>query len=119
MDSEYRTLKPEERGLIEKLLEEDFPGRNELRKQLDSVTARQLDDDGNLTLRVAGGPPAPVRWRVPTEGWCNDTDGMEIQVLLHVVDGMMKELEIYKLDGSKVLRSPKPEDMGLFQPGPI
>lgn len=119
MDSEHRPLRPEEKKLIEKLLEKDFPGRDELRRQLDSVTAKRLDDDGSLTLAVTAGPPAPGRWRVPTEGWCNDIDGMEIQVLLHVKDGMMIMLEIFKLDGSKVSRPPNPEEMGLFQPGPI
>ena len=38
MDSSFRPLTTYEREVLEKLLEPEFPGRDELRQQLNSVT---------------------------------------------------------------------------------
>ena len=75
MDSEFRQLNDRERGLIEKLLETEFPGRDELRVQLNSVTGKQIENDGTLHLRSASGPPAPTKYAVAMEGVCTDADG--------------------------------------------
>jgi hypothetical protein len=119
LESEFRPPTAYERRLFEKLLEDDFPGGDELRQQLESVTVRRRDEDGNLELAVVSGPAAPVRNRVPTEGMYRDADGLMVFVLLHVVGGKMKELEVFKENGSKVLRPPAPEALDLFHPGPL
>jgi len=93
MDNSLRPLKLHERELLERLLEPEFPGRDELRCQMGTVMARQIFEDGTLELRCSACQPAPVKCRVPTEGECRDVDGGVIQVLLHVVDGVMHELE--------------------------
>jgi hypothetical protein len=120
MNSEFRPLKTQEREIFEKLLEPDFPGRDELRRQLDLVTAQQVHDDGTLALRCGSCQPAPVRCQVPTEGECSDSDGGEIHVLLHVVNGFMNELEIFKneVPGGKteILKPPAARDLVLFTP---
>jgi hypothetical protein len=117
MDSTFRPLKTHERELMEKLLEPHFPGRDELRRQLDFVTAEQIFEDGTLALQCGPCLPAPVKCRVPTEGEC--ADGGVIQVLLHVVDGVMNELEILKVGptkDSKIINPPAPSDLVLFTP---
>jgi hypothetical protein len=43
---------------------------------------------------------------VPVEGSGSDTDGVPIHLLVHVVDGLAVELEIYKADGSPILSMP-------------
>jgi hypothetical protein len=116
MDSDFRPLKPDERALLEKLLGCEFPGRDELRRQLDSVVAQKVYRDGTLALRVSSAEPAPVKGRVPTEGSCPDADGVMIHVLLHVVNGMMNELEIFKEDGSNVVRPPAADALVLLPP---
>jgi Domain of unknown function (DUF6984) len=115
-DSDFRPLEAAERALIEKLLDCEFPGRDELRRQLDSVAAQKVYADGTLALRVLSGQPAAVKGRVPTEGSCPDTDGVMIHVLLHVVNGMMEELEIFKEDGSNVARPPMAGALVLVPP---
>ena len=101
MEQAFRPLLKHERELIEKLLEPEFAGRDQLRAQLQTVTGRQLLDDGTfLELRSDSSVRAPVRDRVPTEGTCQDTDGRTIDVFLHVVDGFMHQLEILKYGGS-------------------
>jgi hypothetical protein len=116
MDSTFRPLKTHERELLEKLLEPEFPGRDELRHQLNSVIAKQVFEDGTLDLQCDPGSAAPVKSRVPTEGKCADADGVEIHVLLHVVDGAMNELEIFKDDGSSILNPPNARALVLFTP---
>ncbi len=112
MEQAFRPLDSRERDLIQKLLEPDFPGRDELRAQLPGLTARQILDDGTIELRCDTDVRASVRQRVPTEGSCKDTDGGTIDVLLHVVDGLMYELEILK-HGGPILRQPTASELIL------
>jgi len=119
MDNSLRPLKLHERELLERLLEPEFPGRDELRCQMGTVMARQIFEDGTLELRCSACQPAPVKCRVPTEGECRDVDGGVIQVLLHVVDGVMHELEILKVgptEDARIISLPEPRDLVLFTP---
>jgi hypothetical protein len=113
-EPEIRALAPTEREVISVLLSEDFPGRDELVGQLDHVSGRIIDDDGSLELRVtADAPRAPVTARVATEGHMADSDGMMVHVLLHVVDGFMSELEIYRDDSTPPRRRLDPNAIHL------
>ena len=110
----YRALDKRELQLLEHLLRHEFPGRDELREQLGFVLCRTIDEDGGLSLKCSANIQARVLCRVPTEGKCTDLDGIHIHVLLHVVDGFMNELEIYKEDSSRVKQSPVAEDLVAF-----
>jgi hypothetical protein len=116
MDTSYRALTSYEHALLERLLSVEFPGRDQLRNQLKVVTARSTDVGGMLSLQVDPSLAANVKGRVPTEGQCADVDGIMIHVLLHVVDGTMRELETYKDDGSAVRKPPSPDALTLFTP---
>jgi hypothetical protein len=112
MDPEFRPLDNRERGLLEKLLEVDFPGRDELRVQMGSLTGKQIEKDGTLRLRCASGPPAPTKYAPAMEGVCTDADGAMIAVMLHVnKDGFMSMLEILKYDGSSIINPPSARDL--------
>jgi hypothetical protein len=71
-------------GLLEKLLDHDFQGRDALRLQLSSVTGRQTDERGSLGLRTDENLEADIEIGSPTEGTCEDIDGGVIAVMLHV-----------------------------------
>ncbi len=116
MDSSFRPLTSHERALLEKLLEPNFPGREELRRQMSSVVVGQVLEDGTLALSCDPEPRAPVKCSIPAEGWCPDTDGVMIHVLLYTVDGLMRLLEVYKADGSEIQKPPTPRDLVLFTP---
>jgi hypothetical protein len=119
MDATFRPLATHERELLERLLEPEFPGRDELRGQLDFVAAKEILEDGTLALECGPCQRAPVKRRVPTEGECTGVDGGRIFVLLHAVDGVMKELEIFKVgpaEDSKILHPPAARDLALFTP---
>ena len=71
--------------------------------------------EGSLGFEhVKGHPQATVLKRIPVEASGKDQDGVQIHVLLHVLDGAAKELEIYKDDGSPILRMPNPREMQLL-----
>lgn len=105
MDSSFRQLEPNERRLLEKLLDHEFPGRDALKLQLSSATGKRIDENGSLELHYDGDNLAEMLKGCPTEGTCTDIDGGVIAVLLHVKNGRMHLLDIFKEDESKILKS--------------
>lgn len=90
---------PEEVRVVAQLLSAPFPGQAELRHQATTLRVREIDRCGCLELRVARGRPAPVVRRIPVEAETTDADGAVVHVLLHVVDGYLDELEVFREDG--------------------
>ncbi len=113
----FRELTDYERRVIDKLLEGDFPGRAALSEQITNSLVRELDADGCLEFDVRTDVKAIVKDRIPTEGEYDDIDSITVHILLHVVDGKVNELEIYKDDGSQVIQMPAPTTLRLFRPG--
>lgn len=113
-ESSLRSLTAEEQAVLNRLLEADFPGKKALSEQLAVAKVRQIDENGSLRFVIPRGPKAEVKGRVPVEAEALDTDGLPIYVLLHVVNGVLWELEIYKADSSRVLSPPSPEKLDLL-----
>ncbi len=106
----------DERSIMERLLEGDFPGRDELHEQIDNCLVEPIDHNGSLKFLAETEVRAPVKSRIPTEGETEDEDGVTIHVLLHVVEGQVHELEVYKDDSSKLLKRLNPTRLRLFRP---
>jgi hypothetical protein len=70
-----RELTELERGDLARLLTVDFPGREAVARQLESVLARRIDEEGRVALVTQSSEPAKVTKRVPVEGESSDTDG--------------------------------------------
>jgi hypothetical protein len=117
MASVTRHMSALEAAVFDRLLAVEFPGSNEIREQLRFLRVRELDADGSLELRSTEGPNAVVRHRVPVEAHMLDRDGTPIHVLLHVVDGRARELEVYKADGSRILDPIDPNRLQVTQFG--
>jgi hypothetical protein len=96
-----RALTPHERAVLNLLLSELFPGRDELRQQAEDVKVRGRRacgcDTVDLWVEEKSTQPAPVLNRVPCEA--TSAAGPATDVLLHVVDGWLSELEVYRHDG--------------------
>lgn len=117
-NASYRPLTDWERRVILRLLmERPFAGREELLIQLDGVVAKPIDEDGSVSLQCSRPVKASVIARIPVEAEAQDRDGMMIRYLLHVVDGLLNELEVYKDDSSRVLRQAEPEDLKVMNAG--
>jgi uncharacterized protein DUF6984 len=114
METTFRQLQANEMHLLEKLLDHEFPGRDALRVQLSSVAARQIDENGTIELWYGGDSLTDTDLGCPTEGTCTDTDGGEIAVLLHVKNGRMRLLEVFKEDGSAIQRAPTADALSSY-----
>ena len=130
MNPEFRPLRHTERRLLDRLFEWDFPRKDELRKQLESLLVRTVDEDGSLALSPAPGSVSAqdkmshegesadslLKQRIPVEGRYFDADGIPVSVLLHVVNGALYELEILKADGSPPISPPTGKELVLGSP---
>jgi uncharacterized protein DUF6984 len=113
---QLRPLTQEEKKLFGVLFQENFPGRDELVKQIDNSLVEQLDAHGCLEFHNVSGLPARVKSRIPVEGEFEDLDGVTIHVLVHVVDHRIKSLEIFKNDSSEIIKMPEPKKLRIFSP---
>src|SRR5438034_4022857 len=108
----FRLPSPGEVQILQRLLEADFPGKSAVVKQVNGLGVRRIDPEGSLELHPApGSEKANVTRRIPIEAEGEDQDGTTIHVLLHVVNGIINELEIYKDDGSPIKIFPNPPDL--------
>ncbi|MCA9814226.1 MAG: hypothetical protein H6677_02830 [Candidatus Obscuribacterales bacterium] len=109
-------------NIFNRLLSVEFPGVEHLRMQIEAMQVQTLDENGSLSLKVESGVRADVQSRVPVEASYSDSeegsDDKEprVHMLLHVLDGSMKELEIYKDDGSAIVQKPLSRKLSLFTP---
>jgi len=104
-------------AVLAKLLEADFEGRSQIEQQLHDVEVRTIDENGSLELRVTSSQKAVTGSRVPSEGEVKDADGVIVHVLLHVVEGIATELEIYREDNLSVGAFPDASRMTVFSAG--
>jgi len=111
-----RGLRQEELEVLDFLLDQPFPGQPELKVQLrNSLVASECDcgcPTIDLTVDRAKAPAAAVKQRIPVEAYGVASDGVGIHVLLHVLDGYLEELEVFRED-SKQLTLPRPADLKI------
>jgi hypothetical protein len=101
-----RPLTNYEKQLVIKLLEA-LPSGAQYSVQLDSVLVSPWAGDSSLKFEfreTVGSVDNEIG--IPVEGEFKDVDGVPIHVLLHVKDGKLHILEIYKENGSEVVRMP-------------
>lgn len=101
-----RPLTVTETKILLKLLEADFPGRDQLFLQTQDITATDTGDSdnyGSIYLHTNVVNKADVVQRIPVEAEVADSDNMSINILLHVMDGYLNELEVFKSDGTSIL----------------
>ncbi|HXX15395.1 MAG TPA: hypothetical protein VEJ47_10885 [Candidatus Eremiobacteraceae bacterium] len=100
---------------MRRLLTADFAGKEALARQLDRCRVRIIDTEGTLLLEPSrDADPAVVLKRIPVEAEATDEDGIRIHFLLHVVGGFIRELEVYKDDGSRIKRMPRPDELAVI-----
>lgn len=95
--AQWREMDERERGILNRLLAVDFPGRDELRSQLEGAVVSEADANGSLRLKASGGRAATGK-AVPIDASAEDEDGARVEVLLFVRDGMLDFLEVYRAD---------------------
>jgi hypothetical protein len=64
VESDFRKPTDAERLLLERLLEAEFPGRDELAPMVRNLLVKTIDEDGGLELRSEASGEAPVVKRI-------------------------------------------------------
>jgi hypothetical protein len=105
-----------ERELLDLILNHEFPGQAELVSQIPGLHVTEVNVNGWLALYPICGLPAPVRYLVPIEASYQDADGTVVHISLHVVDGYMRDFEVFKEDGSLVIDHAHDHDLTFFCP---
>ncbi len=103
-EPQFRQPTGPELSLLTGLISSGFQGAVELMEQLATARVAPIDADGSLRLQPTTGTLAPVRRRIPVEATYADDDGVSVHVLIHVIDGLLDQLEIYREDSEPVLR---------------
>jgi len=96
----------QEFALLARFVESLFVGAPALARQLATTLVTPLDDNGSLRLHPGDTMPAVVNRRIPVEASYPDADGVVVHVLLHVINGWLDELEVYREDSGRVLVPP-------------
>ncbi|BAS26360.1 DUF6984 family protein [Limnochorda pilosa] len=108
-----RELTHEEEQILQRLLTAvEFPGRPTLLEQAARARVSGECTCGcrSIELRVPDSVrKAEVKRRIPVEAEAEDQDHRTMHCLLHVVDGWIAELEIYRDDSKAIGRLPAPE----------
>ena len=104
-----RRLNQDELRVIDKLLEKDFPGRDAINEQLKTCWVEEWKDGSlSINIKTKSSIIANVIDRVPVEGQMEPREGGPIEILLHVVDGKVSELEIVTYGNPNLTKLPEP-----------
>ncbi len=109
VQTDWRPFGTREIIVMERLLRAEFEGRDALVAQLQTAMVKRIDRNGSLRFRNEGGPHAHGAQSIAIEGFYRDDVGGHgplVHLLIHVVDGRLHELEIYKEDRSPILIDP-------------
>ena len=101
----YRRLKEKELQWIDKLMDVEFQGRDILLQQLSKAKIIYTQEYAFISIKfkVEGEiEPYPYHVRVPVEMRAFQQSSAPILFLLHIVDGMIDELEILTADSTQI-----------------
>jgi hypothetical protein len=110
---------PEGRILLA-LVAEDFPGSAEMREQVHLAKIERVVANGAPALLFKFDQPVPkadVRFRIPVEGEGTAEGPRRIHGLLHVVDGLLDQLEFYRENGDPIDVVPSPDELQIIVNG--
>lgn len=101
----YRDLSNREQEWVDKLLSVDFKGKDILVKQI--LKSKVIYEKGyefiSLKFDISNSCERyPYPTRVPIEMRAYQDEGAPIVFLLHIIDGLVNELEIFSADLSKI-----------------
>jgi hypothetical protein len=108
-----RDMTYDERRILDRIFAQLPAAKEELEEQARASKVISLDEDGSLQFGVAPSipPSAKLADRVPVTAIFDDDDGIPVYLLLHIQEGKLFELEIYKADGSKIISAPVAEKL--------
>jgi hypothetical protein len=115
---EARVLTSDERAILDLLLTRDFPGRDALLAQAETVRTTGLSCGcgcPSFTLQPERTLPPADAPRMPTDAHGTDPNGNRVGVLLFVKDGYLSEVEVHSWTGSEIAGLPAASDLTLSE----
>jgi hypothetical protein len=106
-----------ERAVVERLLNAEFPGAANLRAQAERAVVKRIDDGHGPILEFDVPDDVAVavtERRVPVEAQANDVDGVVIHILVHVLNGRLREVEAFREDGLSIRRYPSAHELDIL-----
>lgn len=106
MQIENKTIKPNEKDLLEKIFSKKFQYREEIINQINNAEIERTYTDFYLSLKFKIGseiPPVKTDIRVPVEMRIYKENQVPVQVFLHIVHGYVSEVEVFNADSSKII----------------
>ena len=101
----YRELNEKEKTWLDKLLAIDFKGKKILKLQLSKAKVEYVEEYAYISLKFKIDSKIakyPYLVRVPVEMRAYQEGSAPIIFLLHIIDGIIYELEIITADSSKI-----------------
>jgi hypothetical protein len=110
-----RALSTDELTILEALLADPFPGRDQLRAQLPFTQAEGTSDSNTIHLAVdrSSVPPAEVIEVSPTGGYGYNSDGLLLGAVVCVADGYLDSLQYWSPSGAATSGPVRPETFQL------
>lgn len=104
-----RNLSKDEKFLLLHLLSVSFPGCKELQQQIEKTQVLyECENCSTIELVVdSSAAKAQVKRRIPVEGESIDEDGIKIHFLIHVINGYLSEVEIFREDSARIQKKPE------------
>lgn len=106
MNSNFRKMDEIEEKWVDAISSGYFKGSDIIVKQLRHASVKAMYDSGYISLKLrlyVGIEKFPFNIRVPIEIHFFDTNGPFI-LLLHVIDGLVNEIEIFNASGGIINR---------------
>jgi hypothetical protein len=113
LSSDWRPLSDTEREILQQLFTVSFHGREEVRSQLPSVRVKTIDQYGSLRFDAAPDDAQRVGLYSPVTARSRDSDGGTIELVLLLSEGKLFELDIYKWEGTPILRELQPSEIEI------
>lgn len=103
-------------NVLRHILSYEFHGQGELKHQAEGARVKvECETCPTVEFVVdSSHPKANVKYRIPIEAVGEDTDGVRIHFLVHVVDGYLYKLEIFREDSEPILKMPEIDLLSVF-----
>lgn len=107
----YRTLKADEKGLLERILSYQSKGEAPVVRLPADDRVEELIPDGILKFRTT---KSLKQWYYPVEAMFVDDDGISVSAVVFAIEEEVSMLEILKADGSIPFRKPSPDEWEII-----
>ena len=107
-------------AVLSRLFDVEFQGKIELQEQVKNSTVSLMetnDNYGSLKFRIISESVANVKERVPVMALTRDAGGGPVEILLHVIDGKIDELEFVRMDGEPMHGLPRLDILQAYPRG--